>query len=653
MSEDSSHGPLPSCPGGGEGADADALVRFGATRDRMKLCVSCYTPAKGRGRPLSEERVLELLDESGIKGQVDREAVAEAVRLLLEGQDARGVTIARGRKPSPARDAWVEPLGDLRFPVLHGQAFGRVHAPLVASEGLNLAGETVPPPDLRRPREIGVAPGGHCALAPDGTLTAQTYGLAHITDTQVLVEPLLAVDPDRLAVRGTLHPRDFTGAPLEARFIEDELSRMGVAIGLRPERIRAALEKARAAGAAVENVVLAKGTPPEHGTDAWLELFFTEQDNVGTEDDHGRMDYRDRGEIPVIEEGHDIARLHLATGGSPGQDVFGEEVPPRPGKPLTVKPGRNVETDEGGLLFRARMTGVVVHRGGVLDVSQLLDVGGDVDFNTGNVKVLQGSVHIKGTVRSGFEVAAPHNVVVDGLIENARVLAGGDVTVRGGVFMAGGVESFIKAGGAVSAAYTHNARILAAGDVTVAHYITASTADDANRVRSGGFVRVTDAKGRIMGGTVICSEGLEAYEAGSEMGLTTVLVVSRDSPEVRALIQEKRELKEFVAKVDKIFGTADVPEAALARLPEERRGEALALLERRRAARERLPRIGRSLAELAASNLDTGSAPRILIKGLAHAGVVIKMGGRSLILDRTLERPSFTWDPQKKEIVTG
>lgn len=652
MAEDARLQP-PLCEGlDPEAADADAVVRFGATRDRMKLCVSCYSPARGSGAPLSVERLEELLRLAGLRAELDHEAAARAVALLLAGQDARAVAIARGLRPQAARDAWVEPLGDFNFPVFPGQVFGRVHPPEPARPGRDITGQSVPPSDLRKPRNMAVPPDAGCALSEDGLLTATACGLVRVSDTQVRLEPVLRVAGDRLSVSATLYPHDALGAAVTARRVQDELSRMGVAVGVRLGRVEESLSRARQAGAAVEGVVVARGRPPEHGRDAQLELYYPERENVGTVSEGGRIDWRDRGFSPVVEEGSDIARLHPPGEGVPGQDVFGDPIPPRPGRPLSVRPGRNVETLEAGMLFRARITGVVLAGKGALDVSELLDVGGDVDYATGNIRLAHGSVRIKGTVRTGFEVAVPGSVLVDGVVEDARIEAGGDVNVRGGVFMSGEGRAFIKAGGGVSAAYTHNARVTAGGDVTIAHYITCGTVQAGYRVHSGGRVRVTDAKGKIMGGLVICAEGLEVFEAGSPMGVTTVLAVSRESPELREFMQEKRQLRALVERVSAQFGEGP-PEAALARMPAERKEEALSLLVERDQALVRLKAVRRSLAELAQAELGRGVDARIVIRGVAHPGVVIKMGGRSLHVERPLERGQFSWNPQSREIVVA
>ncbi len=643
---------MPAC--GRSEAGPDAVVRFGATRDRMKLGLSCYSPALPGGRPLDAARLRELAREAGLDACLDGEAVLQAVDLLLAGRDARAVVLARGRPPQPPRDAWVELLGDCGFPVFTGQAFARLHPAEPALPGRDVTGAELPPPqDFPQPKEFHRPPDAGWEPGEDGLLRAARCGLVRLDEAGLRLEPVFQAAGDRLTFGGTVSARDFLGRAVGAARLKEELDRLGVAAAFEQEAAEAALAAARASGAAVPDVVLARGRAPEHGADGWLEFFQIQRGKVGAVDSAGRVDWRDRGFSPVVEQGGDIARLHPPTQGTPGRDVFGEEVPARPGRPLALRLGRGVESLESGMLLRARVTGVVLWLKGLLDVSGLLDVPGDVDYATGNIRVLQGSVHVKGNVRSGFEVEAPGAVLVDQAVENARIVAGGDVTVRGGVFMSGAEGAFIKAEGSVSASYSHNAHITAGGDVTIARYITSSVVQSGYRVRSGGRVRVTDPRGRIMGGTVICAEGLEVYEAGSPLGVATVLAVSPESPELRALVLEKRQIKTLLAETEKLYGTGPAEEV-LARLPAEQRAEALVRLEECAAARKRLPNVTRALAEVAQAALAGMRHAGIRILGPAHPGVVIKMGGRSLAVDRPLLGVRFLWSEERREIyMTG
>lgn len=631
-------------------ADADATVRFGSTPDRMKAGVSRYTPAKGSGRPLSVDLLRKALAETGITAPMDEEHAAEVVRLLLSGKDASHIVVARGVRPQIAQDAWVEMSCALERPVLPGQTVGRLHAAVPEQEGRDIAGNVIPPEDQRSPRLIAVGAG--ILQDRDGLLTAQVAGLVRVADLGIEISPLVRISEDKLEATATLYARDAQGAAVTAEGMVQILAGQGVNFGLQLERIVAGLAQAQASGKAVEGVVVAQGQAPVHGENGRLELLCGEHACQEPPDEHARIDYRHRALFAVAEKGQDVARLRPPTKGVPGRDVSGAVVPARDGAPFRVALGKNVEALESGALMRAKIPGVVLVAKGSLDVSELLSIPGDVDYGTGNIELALGSVRVGGTVRTGFTVKAPGQILVEGMVESARVSAGGDVIVRGGIFMAGDEAAFVEAGGSVSASFTHNAMIQAGGDVTVALSMVGSKTNKGSRVTSGGFLRVSDPKGRIMGGTVVSAKGIEVFDAGSERGMVTTLVLSHETPEISALVKELRELKTLKDRAMFVVGEGDGA-TALSRLREDRRAEAEDLLSRRESIESRIKQIQRSLAELAQGHLERVSSARITIRGTAYPGVAIKMGGRSLYVERPLERCVFSWDVQNKEIVTG
>jgi len=643
----------------GEGpADRDARLRFGGTPDRMKVGVTRYEPARGRGRPLSLTLLREALRAAGVAAVPDEDNAAEAVRLLLAGQDARHLVIVRGVRPQEPVDARFEPAAAVNLPVFPGQVVGRLFPAVPGRAGRDVAGQPVPPANAAPAREIRAGQG--LERGPDGLLTARTAGVLHSdaggAETFVRLEPLARVTDDRLQAVVDLPPRDALGREIPPEAVVLALAGQGVSYGIDLEAIVRGLAQARASGQAVENVVAARGEPPVHGADGRLEPLCANCAPPEPPDENARIDYRDRGPFPVAVQGQDVALLLPPTKGAPGRDVLGREARARDGRPLRLSLGRGVEAlpadDHGVVRLRARQDGAVLIGASSLDVSELLSVPGDVDFSTGNLILGRGSVRIGGTVRSGFAVEAPGAVIVEGMVESARVVAGGEVRVRGGVFMSADEAAFVRAGGAFSANYTHNAQIEAGGDVHVRLAIIGGSAAKGSRVTSGGFVRVSDPKGRVMGGIVVCSCGLEVFQAGAESGASTTLAISHETPEVAALVQEMRELKALRQRALLLLGEGDGA-AALARLTDERRAEAEELLAKREGVASRLRQIQARLAEMAREHMERVRTARIIVRGAAYPGVAVKMGGASLYVEQVMERCTFSWDAKARQIVTG
>jgi len=631
-------------------ADADASVRFGASPDRMKVGVSRYVPARGAGQPLTVDLLRKALRDTGITAPMDEEHAAEVVRLLLAGKAMNHIVVARGVRPQNAQDAWLELACAPEWPLLPGQVIGKLYPAVPAQEGLDIAGNVVPPADPSDPRVLTVA--GGIAQDRDGVLTAQIAGLLRVTEQRIELLSLVVISADKLAATATLYARDALGAELTPEGVVEALAAQGITCGIQLDRIVAALAQARNTRKPVQGVLVAQGQAPVHGENGRLEVLCGDHGCAEPLEENARIDYRDRGHFPVAEPGNTIARLYPPTKGVPGRDIYGIVVAARDGAPLRLVTGKNVEALEGGTTFRAKIAGVVLTGKGTLDVSELLSVPGDVDYGTGNIELTRGSLRLGGTVRTGFTVKVPGQVLVEGMVESARVIAGGDVIVRGGIFMSGDEAAYVEAGGSVTAAFTHNAMIQAGGDVTIALSMVGSKSNKGSRVTCGGFLRVLDPKGRIMGGTVVSAKGIEVFDAGSDRGMVTTLALSHETPEITALVKELRETKALKERAMFVVGEGDGA-MALARLSDERRAEAEDLLSRRDSIDARITQIQRRLAEMAQEHLERVASARIIVRGTAYQGVAIKMGGRSLYVERPLERCVFSWDVQNKEIVTG
>lgn len=651
---------LPPCPpeaGDADGPDRDALVGLALSADRMTLAVGCHTPARGRGHAVDETALRQAARRAGVEAGLDPEAVRRVLALLASGGDPRKVVLARGREPVAAADATLTPLLDLTRPVPVGAVFARLQPARQALPGRDLTGTPVPPAQADPPHDLLLDREAGCRREPDGRLTALTTGMVRVADGQVRVAPLFVVADDRLTVTGTLHGFDAQGQRFILSRVEQELERLGVSFGIDLDAAARALEEAWATGRAAPDVVLARGRAPRHGEDERLEMLVEEKNALGKLDSQGRLDYRERGFSPVVEAGEEIARLHPSTPGEAGMDVFGQELPARHGRPLGLRLGRGVEAaPDDDALLRATATGVVLHLRNVIEISDLLVVPGNVDLSTGNVRVRQGSVRVRGGVGSGFAVQAPHSVLVDGTVEDAAIECGGDLVVGGGIAMSGeardGARSEdgpgIRAGGSVRALFAQNARVTAGGDVLVVRYIAHSDVHAGFMVRAGGSVRVTGGSGRIMGGTVVAGRGIETSEAGSPMGVATVLVLSQEVPEAKPLVDEKRALKRRIAQID--TGLAKLTPERIAALTPARRKTLDQAIELRRALAARVAKVGQALAELARTLMESVEAARITVRGTAHPGVVIKMGGTALRLEEPLRDVAFTWSRRTRSI---
>ena len=140
----------------------------------------------------------------------------------------------------------------------------------------------------------------------------------------------------------------------------------------------------------------------------------------------------------------------------------------------------------------------------------------NVDVSTGNIDY-EGSVEVNGNVSENFEVKAGGNVVVNGLVEGAKITAGGNIIIGKGMNGMGG-KGYLRAGGDVIVKFLENVRVVTGGYVETEAILHC-------RVSAGSEVRVDGRKGLIVGGYVQAAKKVTAKTIGGSMGAATILEV--------------------------------------------------------------------------------------------------------------------------------
>ena len=631
-------------PDGGAPTAADAQVRFCLSEDGLKLGISRYKPPAEGGKPLTKDGLRQALKRAGVQLPPSEAAMDKVLLYLEQGKPVTGIALVRGKEAVESRDAFLEPMGDLSRPVFPGDIVAIKHAPAQPETGHTIDGRELIPENLAPAKDIVIPAGSTVRFDPsDDTVRSRVYGLAEVEISSAEVRPLITLSPDKSQAMAVIHATDSLERPVTQERLALALKAQRIVKPIIPEAVEQALALAKAESRAVEGVVLAQGVLPEPGADGWLELLVRGRDLVGQETQTGRLDYRERGSHPSVQAGQEFARLRPPGRGKPGTDVFDNPIAAPDGRPLTVNVGVGVTALESGNLFRAEMDGIVVHQGESLFITESLVVEGDVSLATGNIRVEKGAVTVHGSVQAGFVVQAAGHVVVSDVVESCTVEAKGNVEVGGGILMPKGGQ--ITAEGHVTAQFATNARITAAEDVIIGNEINHCL------IRTPGQVACTKGKGIIQGGVIVCGRGLECNELGSPLGVTTVVGVSIRTDDDQEALAERKALKEEIERLDASMG-GDL-RAFLENTPPEKRAAAIKLVRYRSKKFERFKELTRQLAEQVRKRRQEFAQARIRVRRVAYPGVTIKIAGRSLILSSPMERVSFHYDDQTREIVPG
>ncbi|MCP4669705.1 MAG: DUF342 domain-containing protein [Desulfobacula sp.] len=276
---------------------------------------------------------------------------------------------------------------------------------------------------------------------------------------------------------------------------------------------------------------IAQGLLPIHGKNAKVEFFFnTDYLTAGGMAEDGVIDFKDRGEIPLVEEGTVLAEKIPMVESCDGHNIYGEKVETVPGKDIAMKYGSGVKISEDGVKLIADVAGFPKFSlAGRVFVNAEYITQGDVDYETGHIN-FDGNVNVKGRVKSGFKVKGNDIKIIE--------LDGGIVSADGNVRVAGGInEGKIYARGNIYAKFIHNSEVSCMGNVFIAKEIVDS------EIECSG--RCVVENGKIISSLITAKLGVTARSIGTEKAEPCKIKVGHD-------VVTKKELKSNNDKLESL-----------------------------------------------------------------------------------------------------
>lgn len=329
------------------------------------------------------------------------------------------------------------------------------------------------------------------------------------------------------AMQAFITKTDYFNPDITVSQIKDALLDRGVVMGIVEDTMIDGFIKS--SGFKTKAFLVARGINPIEGRDAKIEFFFnTDYLKAGGVTEDGSIDFKDRGDVPHVEEGTVLAEKIPRVEARQGHSIFGDEIETTPGRDLQLKIGKGAKLSEDGCKALAAVKGFPKYSlAGQIFVHQEYTTDGDVDFETGHIQY-DGNINIKGRVKSGFKVR--------GNDVQALELDGGEIDAQGNVRIAGGInEGTIYARGNVFAKFIHNSEITCMGSVTVEKEIVDSTIECSGECKA--------ENGKLISSTVTAKMGVKAKNIGTEMAVPCTIRVAHD-------IFMEKELKTSQLKID-------------------------------------------------------------------------------------------------------
>lgn len=352
----------------------------------------------------------------------------------------------------------------------------------------------------------------------------------------------VAVSKDGMMAEVAVAPE--ADEPLTEEIIKDNLRLEGVQAGINDEEI------ARILRDSVFGVMVpvAKGKPPVAGKDAYYEYFFE------TDVDNGLPRIREDGSVDYsrvimnVEAGDLLAKYYPETNGNFGYNVFAKTIAPEKGKPLPPLVCKNVRNEDN--CYYADKSGYVTLHDNAISIEGILEINKDADYNTGDLR-FNGDIHVSGNIAGGIKVWAEGNVIVDGVIEDAKVSAGKDIIVSRGIHGQGTNKdeehpeadiTSVEAKGDLKTKFIDHAFAKAGGDIVMDYSMNCS-------IEAGGKVTAHGSKGAIVGGSISALKGIEADKLGNHAELATDIKVGENPKMEEKVSTAKQQVKELEEKL--------------------------------------------------------------------------------------------------------
>jgi len=328
----------------------------------------------------------------------------------------------------------------------------------------------------------------------------------------------------------------------------------GITHGILHEQLRGALS-----AGFCNKLVIAEGVMPTPAEPARFESLLEEKkEELAEIDEDAVVSYADMGYLLLVSAGDPLMRRIPPVPGADGIDIRGGKVPARPVADVPFAKecvGAEPHPDDPDLLVAMVPGQPAVIKNGV-KVNPVIDVE-NVDLSTGNL-TFEGTVKVSGDVMTGMKLHVGGDVIVNGTVEAAEIIAGGNVTVKGGVIghsegvtAAAGttaIASRISAKGSVQVMFAESAHIEAAEDILVIGNARQCEMLAGNEITVG---KGNPRTGQIIGGRVEATHTIRANVIGAPTGNFTRVQVGLDPYLEEKIAIKEQEYARKVAELDR------------------------------------------------------------------------------------------------------
>jgi uncharacterized protein (DUF342 family) len=398
-----------------------------------------------------------------------------------------------------------------------------------------------------------------------------------------------------------------------------------------------------------QDIMVAQGTLPQPGRNGKIEYYFrTERDFSPKEDDDGRIDFHEVSFLENIQKGQKLCRRIPPTNGKSGRSLLGKEIKAPNGHDAKLPMGPNTEysKSDGPDVLEASTDGcVTLNSTHLVEVQPLLEIKGDVDFNTGNIN-FNGTLVVGGDVKAGFSLEVTGDLEIGGSVEDAVVKAGGNALVKKGFIGHG--KGLIETGGELTLKFAQNQVIRTGGDLILGGELMHC------ETRVGGDIVASGRKGAIIGGNTMAEGSIEVPQLGSVTYTKTFVHAGCDFKTEERLNEISREMDKVGENEEKVKKALYALSKLRLKLQGNLPAEQQKLYERLRDTMNYYPKfrekLGNEVKQLESKATEQHNAS-VKVTGVLYPGVKIAIGKFSKLFSE--KQGHTTYREARGEIVSG
>jgi len=262
-------------------------------------------------------------------------------------------------------------------------------------------------------------------------------------------------------------------------------------------------------------IKVAEGKLPEDGKDGYFECLYNKWVSSDPEIlDDGTADFSDVVMFEETKMGDKLVVYHRPEIGSDGYTVTGEVLLAKKGKDLPPLKGKGFMLLNDKATYVSALNGVVTGSDTTLDVFKLDKVSRDTVKQSSTE--YQGSVLVEGDMTMGMQIRAAGDVLVEGNVNLASIVAGGKVLIKGACVGNSNDRCSIIAGGVVAGASFEFTDVSAGGSILSNSCISC-------KLQTRDKVVMFGDNGVISGGAISCLNGVETSILGNKYKRETVI----------------------------------------------------------------------------------------------------------------------------------